>query len=134
MVILKSLNISMNIILTEEQLINNVFLTEERVSSLILEGKDPIELLKYKFQNIPTETIEKLVSIDPTKKKSMSQWVCKQWDSEKDTIIADLNNGKLEKLFQYSKEHQDVQLKNIPSVEEGIINDYTNPEILQIIR
>lgn len=120
MVILKSLNISMNIILTEEQLINNVFLTEERVSSLILEGKDPIELLKYKFQNIPTEAIEKLVSIDPTKKKSMTQWVCKQWDSEKDTIIADLNNGKLEKLFQYSKEHPDVQLKNIPSVEEGI--------------
>jgi hypothetical protein len=65
----------MNIILTEEQLINNVFLTEERISSLILEGKDPIELLKYKFQNIPTETIESIVSIDPTKKKSMTQWV-----------------------------------------------------------
>ncbi len=110
----------MNIILTEEQLINNVFLTEERISSLILEGKDPIELLKYKFQNIPTETIEHIVSIDPTKKKSMTQWVCKQWDNEKDTIIAALNNGKLEKLFQYSKEHPDVQLKNIQSVEEGI--------------
>lgn len=117
---LKALNINMNIILTEEQLINNVFLTEERIASLILEGKDPIELLKYKFQNIPTETIESIVSIDPTKKKSMAQWVCKQWNNEKNTIIAALNNGKLEKLFQYSKEHPDVQLKNIPSVEEGI--------------
>lgn len=110
----------MNIILTEEQLINNVFLTEERLSSLILEGRDPIELLKYKFQNIPTEIIESIVSIDPTKKKSMTQWVCKQWDSEKNTIIQALNNGKMEKLFQYSKDHPDVQLKNIPSVEEGI--------------
>lgn len=110
----------MNIILTEQQILNNVFLTEDRISRLILEGKDPVELLKYKFRDIPESVIEKIVSIDPTKKKSYSQWLCKQWNNEKDYIVKNLDNGNIGKLFQFTKEHPDIQIKDIPSVAEGI--------------
>ena len=40
---------------------------------LIEEGKDPVELLHYKFKNIPSEIIDKVIEIDPTKKKSYSK-------------------------------------------------------------
>ena len=96
------------------------FLTEERVSSLILEGKDPVELLKYKFSNIPEDIIEKVVSIDPTKKKSYSQWLLKHWKDEEGYIENGLRNGNIKRLFDYVKGHQDVELKDISSVEEGV--------------
>lgn len=88
---------------------------------LIEEGRDPIELLSYKYSNVPSEIIHKVVSIDPTKKKSYSQWLLSHWDDESDTIVNNLKNGRIEKLFQHYKEHQDIQIKDCPSVEEGLM-------------
>ena len=87
---------------------------------LIEEGRDPIELLSYKYSNVPSEIIHKVVSIDPTKKKSYSQWLLSHWDDESDTIVNNLKNGRIEKLFQHYKQHQDIQIKDCPSVEEGL--------------
>ena len=58
---------------------------------LIEEGKDPVEVLHYKFQHIPAEIIDNVIAIDPTKKKSYSQWLLSKWDDEKDTIVNGLN-------------------------------------------
>ena len=55
---------------------------------LIEEGKDPVEVLHYKFQHIPSEIIDDVIAIDPTKKKSYSQWLLSKWDDEKDTIVS----------------------------------------------
>ena len=49
---------------------------------LIEEGKDPVEVLHYKFQNIPSEIIDDVIAIDPTKKKSYSQWLLSKWDEK----------------------------------------------------
>lgn len=87
---------------------------------LIEEGKDPIELLHYKFQNVPSDVIDSVIEIDPTKKKSYSQWLLSKWDNEKDVIVDNLENGRIAKLFQYYKEHNDIQIKDCPSVEEGL--------------
>jgi hypothetical protein len=87
---------------------------------LIEEGKDPVEVLHYKFQHIPAEIIDDVIAIDPTKKKSYSQWLLSKWDDEKDTIINGLKSGRIAKLFQHYKEHNDIQIKDCPSVEEGL--------------
>lgn len=87
---------------------------------LIEEGKDPSELLHYKYQNVPSEVIDAVIDIDPTKKKSYSQWLLSHWDDEKNTILDNLNNGRIERLFQHYKEHNDIQIKDCPSVEEGL--------------
>ena len=87
---------------------------------LIEEGKDPVEVLHYKFQNIPSDIIDSVIEIDPTKKKSFSQWLLSHWGDEKNTIVKNLKNGRIAKLFQHYKEHDDVQIKNCPSVEEGL--------------
>ena len=91
--------------------------------SLLSEGKDPVEILRYKYSNVPGEVIDKLVSIDPTKKKSYSQWALSHWDDERDTILNALKNGRLEKLFQFVKNNNDVQLKGFRSVEIPL-NEY----------
>ena len=85
---------------------------------LIEEGKDPVEVLHYKFQHIPSEIIDDVIAIDPTKKKSYSQWLLSKWDDEKDTIVNGLKSGRIAKLFQHYKEHNDIQIKDCPSVEE----------------
>lgn len=87
---------------------------------LIEEGKGPVEVLHYKFQNIPSDIIDSVIKIDPTKKKSFSQWLLSHWGDEKNTIVKNLKNGRIAKLFQHYKEHDDVQIKNCPSVEEGL--------------
>lgn len=87
---------------------------------LIEEGKDPVEVLHYKFQHIPAEIIDSVISIDPTKKKSYSQWLLSKWDGEKDTIVNGLKSGRIAKLFQHYKEHDDIQIKDCPSVKEGL--------------
>lgn len=87
---------------------------------LIEEGRDPVEVLHYKYQNVPTEVIDDVVEIDPTKKKSFSQWLLSKWDDEKNTIIKNLKNGRIAKLFQHYKNHNDIQIKDCPSVEEGL--------------
>lgn len=87
---------------------------------LIEEGKDPVEVLHYKFQHIPSEIIDDVIAIDPTKKKSYSQWLLSKWDNEKDTIVNGLKSGRIAKLFQHYKKHNDIQIKDCPSVEEGL--------------
>lgn len=87
---------------------------------LIEEGKDPVEVLHYKFQYIPSDVIDAVIEIDPTKKKSYSQWLLSKWKDESDTIIDNLKNGRIAKLFNHYKNHQDVQIKNCPSVAEGL--------------
>jgi hypothetical protein len=87
---------------------------------LIEEGKDPKEVLHYKFKYIPSEIIDSVIDIDPTKKKSYSQWLLSKWDDEKNTIVNNLKNGRIAKLFQHYKEHNDIQIKDCPSVKEGL--------------
>ena len=87
---------------------------------LIEEGKDPVEVLHYKFQHIPAEIIDDVIAIDPTKKKSYSQWLLSKWGDEKDTIVNGLKSGRIAKLFQHYKEHNDIQIKDCPSVDEGL--------------
>lgn len=87
---------------------------------LIEEGRDPVEVLRYKFKDVPSQVIDKVVDIDPTKKKSYSQWLLSKWRDEKDVIMNNLDNGRIEKLFQYYKTHDDVQIKECPSVKEGL--------------
>lgn len=87
---------------------------------LIEEGRDPRELLHYKFQGIPSEVIDKVIDIDPTKKKSYSQWLLSKWGDESHTIVDNLENGRIEQLFQHYKEHQDIQIKDCPSVADGL--------------
>ena len=85
---------------------------------LIEEGKDPVELLHYKFQNVPSDVIDAIISVDPTKKKSYSQWLLSHWDDEKYIILEALKNGRIKKLFQHFKQHNDVQIKDFSSVED----------------
>ena len=92
----------------------------EQYERLIEEGKDPVELLHYKFSHIPSDIIDKVIEIDPTKKKSYSQWLLSKWNDEKDTILKNLKNGKIEKLFDYYKNRNDIQIKDLPSVKEGL--------------
>jgi len=87
---------------------------------LIEEGRDPVELLHHKFQDIPSDVIDKVIEIDPTNKKSYSQWLLSKWDDEKNVILDNLDNGRIEKLFQYYKNRNDIQLKDCPSVKIGL--------------
>ena len=87
---------------------------------LIEEGKDPRELLHYKYQNVPSDVIDAIIAIDPTKKKSYSQWLLSHWHDEYGIILDNLKNGRIERLFQHYKEHNDIQIKDCPSVEEGL--------------
>ena len=102
----------------------------ERVEyeALINEGRDPVEVLKYKYQDVPVNIIDKVVDIDPTKKKSYSQWLLSHWDDEKKTIVDGLKDGRIEKLFQHYKQHNDIQIKDCPSVEEGLVKYVPNED------
>ena len=84
--------------------------------SIIEEGKDYPALIRYKFQDVPSEVVDKVLSIDPTKKKSYSQWLLSHWDIERNTIIKNLKNGRIEQLFQFFKGNNDVQIKDYGSV------------------
>lgn len=97
-----------------------LILEELEYERLLEEGKDPVEVLHYKYQNIPSNIIDAVIAIDPTKKKSYSQWALSKWDNEKNTILNSLKNGKLKELFQHYREHQDIQIKDCPSIEEGL--------------
>lgn len=87
---------------------------------LIEEGKDPVEVLHYKFKNVPSNIIDSIIAIDPTKKKTYSQWALSKWDNEKYDILSGLDSGRLAKLFQHYKSHSDIQIKDCPSVWEGL--------------
>lgn len=87
---------------------------------LIAEGRDPREVLHYKFQNVPSDIIDAVIDIDPTKKKTYSQWLLSRWKDESGVILDNIKNGIIAKLFQHYKNHQDIQIKDCPSVEEGL--------------
>ena len=97
-----------------------LILEEIEYEKLIEEGKDPVELLHYKFQNVPSNIIDKVIEIDPTKKKSYSQWLLNHYNDESNVIKDNLDNGRIEQLFQHYKSHNDIQIKDCPSVEEGL--------------
>jgi hypothetical protein len=88
---------------------------------LLAEGKDPVEILHYKFQNkVPSDVIDKVISIDPTKKKSYSQWLLSKWDNEEGVIVNGLKNGRIEKLFQHMLAHKEIQLQAYDTVKEPL--------------
>lgn len=88
---------------------------------LIEEGKDPVQLLHYKFQNkVPSDIIDSIIKIDPTKKKSDAMWTLSHWDDESNVIQNALDNGRLQKLFDFFKEHKEAQIKDCESVQKGL--------------
>ena len=88
---------------------------------LIEEGKDPVQLLHYKFQDkVPSDIIDSIIQIDPTKKKSDAMWTLSHWDGESNVIQNALDNGRLQKLFDFFKEHKEVQIKDCESVQKGL--------------
>ena len=103
-----------------EEIISNIV-----YDTLLEEGKDPVELLHYKYgEEVPSEIIDKIISIGPTKKKSYSRWALDKWENESDVIKRALSNGRLKKLFDHFKQHQDVvQLKDFNSVSD-VLRDY----------
>lgn len=105
---------------TKKKMLNlyNILMENYSVEQLINEGKDPVEVLHYKYQHVPSSIIDGIINIDPTKKKSYSQWVLSKWDNESNIIKTALENGRLEKLFQHFKMHNDIQLQSFPSVEK----------------
>ena len=106
----------------------NLILERLDYERLINEGKDPVEALHAKYDNtIPSEVIDKVISIDPTKKKSYSQWLLSHWDDQHDIILDNLNNGRIEKLFQYFHTRNDIQLKALTSVEK-VLDSYVPHE------
>ena len=88
--------------------------------SLLMEGRDPVEVLHYKFKDIPSNVIDAVIQVDPTKKKSYSQWLLSKWPDEKNVIVKALRDGRLKKLFDYYKTHDGVQIKDCPSVTDGL--------------
>lgn len=88
------------------------------IEDLLNEGKDPVEVLHYKFQNVPSDVIDGIIAIDPTKKKSYSQWALSKWDNEANEIVDSLESGRLQELFNHFKSHNDIQLQSFPSVEK----------------
>ena len=94
---------------------------------LISEGRDPVELLHYKFRHVPENVIDAVISVDPTKKKTYSQWLLSKWDDESDVITNNLRNGRIAKLFQHFKTHQEIQIKDFPSVGE-VLRDFIPEE------
>jgi len=98
----------------------NEILDRIEFEQLLEEGRDPREVLHYKYQNVPSDVIDAVIEIDPTKKKSYSQWLLSKWDNESDEITRNLNNGRIQKMFQHYKEHPEVQIQHCPSVEAGL--------------
>ena len=107
--------------------------------NLIEEGRDPVEVLHYKYQDVPADIIDKVIEVDPTKKKSYSQWLLSKWGNESNEIVHNLDNGKIGSVFQYFKEHPEIQIKDCPSVrkalsyvpgEEGVLEKSSRPTTL----
>lgn len=116
-------------------------LFENIILDLLLEAKSPEEILsilKYKFKNVPEKVIEAVFNVDPTKKKSFTQWVLIHWDEEKHVIDKFLQNGTFKKMFNYAKEHQEVQLNKYDSIKEaanqllGAISDSASDDDIDI--
>lgn len=90
---------------------------------LLLEGKSPEEILailKYKFKDVPENVIESVFKLDPTKKKSYTQWVLLHWKNEKHLVDSALKTGKLRELFEYLQKTPDAQLTKYDTLEEAL--------------
>ncbi len=87
---------------------------------LLAEGRDPSEVLHYKYRNVPEGVIDAVIDIDPTKKKSYSQWLLSHWGDESGVILDNLENGRIKKLFDHYHKHDDLQIKDCPSVSDGL--------------
>lgn len=87
---------------------------------LIEEGRDPVEVLKYKYQDVPSRILDAVISIDPTKKKSYSQWVLSKWNAESGKISEYINDGRLQRLFAFMHRQKAVQAQSLPSVEGAV--------------
>lgn len=98
-------------------------LFESLTYDLLVEGKSPEEikqLLKGRFADIPEEIISDIVNMDPTKKKSYSMWALTKYASEGNLLTAALKDGRLKQLFEYIREHNDVQLQTISTLAEAL--------------
>lgn len=120
---------------TKKKMLNlyNILMENYSVEQLINEGKDPVEVLHYKYQHVPSSIIDGIINIDPTKKKSYSQWALSKWNDESKIIKTALENGRLEKLFQHFKMHNDIQLQSFPSVEK-CLNEFIPNEDTVLIK
>ena len=87
---------------------------------LIEEGRDPVEVLRYKYQDVPSRILDAVISIDPTKKKSYSQWVLSKWHDESGKISEYINDGRLQRLFAFMHRQKAVQAQSLPSVEGAV--------------
>lgn len=87
---------------------------------LIEEGRDPVEVLRYKYQDVPSRILDAVISIDPTKKKSYSQWVLSKWHDESGKISEYIKDGRLQRLFAFMHRQKAVQAQSLPSVEGAV--------------
>lgn len=87
-----------------------MFGIDEIYESLLLEAKSPEEIkkiLEYQFvqgKGVPQEILDKVISLDPTKKKTYTKWVLMQWENEKHNIISSIKTGFLGEMFRYFQE------------------------------
>lgn len=101
---------------------------EEYYNGLIEEAKSPEEIRKilhYQFEEgrgVPGLVIDRLIELDPTKKKSYTKWVLNNWGKETRLILESIKNHKLKKLFDYfqSRQNNGLNLTDIPSVKEAM--------------
>lgn len=112
-------------------------LSEMEWDMLIEEGRDPVELIHYKFQNVPSEVIDRVIAIDPTKKKSYSRWALDKWDKESEVIVSALKSGRLKTLFDQFKAKQGeknaMKLSDFTSVFE-VLRDYVPEEDTVLVK
>lgn len=87
---------------------------------LIEEGRDPVEVLRYKYQDVPSRILDAVISLDPTKKKSYSQWVLSKWHDESGKISEYIKDGRLQRLFAFMQRQKAVQAQSLPSVEGAV--------------
>jgi len=105
-----------------------MFGIEEYYISLLNEAKSPEEIkrvLEYQFvkgKGVPAEVLDAVFKLDPTKKKSYTRWVLSQWGAYKDSIIKNLKNGKLGKMFKTFRQRaaEGLDLTNIENFDKAI--------------
>ena len=98
---------------------------EQVFKSLLLEAKSPEEILrliKYRYKDtVPEWFVEKVFSIDPTKRKSFTQWACNKYHEESGDFLEALNNGTLKKVFDFFQKNANTfSLADMRSLDEAI--------------
>ena len=90
---------------------------------LLLEGKSPeeiLKILKHKFRDIPESIIDIVFKIDPTKKKTYTQWVLTLYKEERHVVDNAIRNGTLKKLFEYFQKTPDSQPQRFETLEDAL--------------